>query len=194
MHADFNLFDSFKIFDDMGRGSLTLPELYNGLVNKLGIVPTQDEIDLFFHRYDKDRDGRLRFTEFCEAFVPQEVHYAHMINSRHSMNRSSVFAGVMAEHLFVPITVMDLKEVWRTHFRVEMLAEDLRQKLSMNPLFNLENAFEVCDTNNSGEVTHHEIRRLVESRGLFVSDKEARSVMDKFDKGRRGTINKQEFL
>lgn len=40
MHADFNLFDSFKIFDDMGRGSLTLPELYNGLVNKMGIVPS----------------------------------------------------------------------------------------------------------------------------------------------------------
>lgn len=40
MHSDFNLFDSFKIFDDMGRGSLTLPELYNGIVNKLGIVPS----------------------------------------------------------------------------------------------------------------------------------------------------------
>jgi hypothetical protein len=40
MHADFNLFDAFKIFDDMGRGSLTLAELYNGMVNKLGIVPS----------------------------------------------------------------------------------------------------------------------------------------------------------
>ena len=86
--------------------------------------------------------------------MPLEVHYATMINARHSMNRQSVFAGVLPEHLFVPITCMDLKEVWRTHFRVEMLAEDLRQKLSLNPLFNLENAFEVCDINNSGEVTH----------------------------------------
>ena len=32
-HIDFNLFDAFKIFDIMGRGSLTLGELYNGLVN-----------------------------------------------------------------------------------------------------------------------------------------------------------------
>jgi hypothetical protein len=32
-HLDFNLFDAFKIFDLMGRGSLTLAELYNGLVN-----------------------------------------------------------------------------------------------------------------------------------------------------------------
>jgi hypothetical protein len=122
------------------------------------------------------------------------MHYAQMINARHSLNRSSVFSGALPEHMFVPITVMDLKDLWRTHFRVEVLADDLRQKLAKNPLFNLENAFEVCDINQSGEVTQQEIRRLIESRGLFVSDKEARSLMDKFDKGKRGTINKHEFL
>ena len=153
MHTDFNLFDAFKIFDDMGRGSLTLQELYNGLVHKLGILPSQDEIELFFHRYDKDRDGRIRFAEFCDAFVPLDHHYASMINARHSMSRSNVFAGAMPEHLFVPLTVMDFKELWKTHFRVEVLAEDVRMRLYANPLFNLENAFEVCDVNKSGEVT-----------------------------------------
>jgi Ca2+-binding EF-hand superfamily protein len=107
-HADFNLFDAFKIFDDMARGSLTIDELYNGLVHKLGIVPTREEIELLFQRYDRDRDGRLRFTEFCDAFVPIEIHYAQMINARHSINRSNIFSGAMPEHLFMPITIMDL--------------------------------------------------------------------------------------
>lgn len=40
MHTDFNLFDAFKIFDVMGRGSITLAELYNGLVHQLGMVPS----------------------------------------------------------------------------------------------------------------------------------------------------------
>ena len=75
-------------------------------------------------------DGRLRFTEFCDAFIPLEHHYADMINNRHSINRSSVFAGARLEHMFVPLTIMDLKEIWRTHFRVEVLAEDLRRRLS----------------------------------------------------------------
>ena len=48
MHADFNLFDAFKVFDTLARGSLTLSELNAGLTNHLGIVPTQDEIELFF--------------------------------------------------------------------------------------------------------------------------------------------------
>jgi len=30
-HTDFNLFDAFKIFDIMARGSLTLNELNQGL-------------------------------------------------------------------------------------------------------------------------------------------------------------------
>ena len=69
-HTDFNLIDAFKIFDTMARGSLTIEELHHGLANALAIIPNQDEIKLFFMRYDKDRDARLRFSEFCEAFTP----------------------------------------------------------------------------------------------------------------------------
>ena len=92
------------------------------------------------------------------------------------------------------MTVLDLKELWRTHFRVELLAEDLRQNLEANPFFSLSNAFEVCDLNNSGEVTKNELRMLIESRGYFLSDKEAASLLSKFDKGRHGSITKAEFM
>ena len=81
-HADFNIFDCFRVFDHLGRGCLTMAELYNGLVNKLGLVPNQDELELFFMRYDRDRDGRLRFTEFADAFVPLDPHYAQILNQR----------------------------------------------------------------------------------------------------------------
>jgi len=41
------MFDTFRGFDTMGRGCITQAELFNGLMNKYGIVPSQDEIDLF---------------------------------------------------------------------------------------------------------------------------------------------------
>ena len=85
---------------------------------------------------------------------------------------------------------MDFKELIRTHFRVEIQAEDLRQKLECNPVFNLSNAFEICDVNNTGEITHDEIRHLISTRGFFVSDKDAMSLIDKFDKSKRGSITK----
>lgn len=71
-HADFNIFDTFRVFDTMGRGSITQQELFQGLMQLFGVVPSQDEIDLFFQRYDKDKDGRLRYTEFCDIFVPHD--------------------------------------------------------------------------------------------------------------------------
>jgi hypothetical protein len=58
------------------------------------MVPSQDEIELFFLRYDKDRDGRLRFTEFCNSFIPLDGHFASMINSRKSYHRSDFYASV----------------------------------------------------------------------------------------------------
>lgn len=79
-HTDFNMFDAFKIFDMMARGSLTLNEMNQGLMRNLDIIPSNDELELFFQRYDKDRDGRLRFAEFCQAFLPQDRTYCAMLN------------------------------------------------------------------------------------------------------------------
>ena len=41
----------------------------------------------------------------------------------------------------MPLTLVDLKELWRTHFRVEVLAEELRQRMETNPFFSLATAF-----------------------------------------------------
>ena len=110
------------------------------------------------------------------------------------MHRADILRSGPPEQYFLPITLMDLKELWRTHFRVELLAEDLRRQLEVNPLFSLNDAFAICDSNHTGEFTIHELRRLIESRGFFVSDKEAISIMEKFDKDKRGAVTKQEFM
>jgi len=91
--------------------------------------------------------------------------------------------------------LLDFKELLRTHFRVEVLAEDLRQRLEANPVFSLKQAFALCDAGSKGEITVQDIRFLIESRGTRVSDHEVQSLMDKFDKGsRRGTILQSEFI
>lgn len=47
-HTDFNLYDAFKIFDQLGKGSLTITEVANGLIKIIGLVPSTSEIELFF--------------------------------------------------------------------------------------------------------------------------------------------------
>lgn len=155
-------------------------------------MPTNDELELFFSRYDKDRDGKLRFAEFCDAFTPIDRNYTLLLNQRTGSRRP---AGSRPEHVFSPITLLDFKETWRTHFRVEMLAEEVRQRLSTNPIFNLKNAFEILDFGGRGEICKDDIQRLISQRGFFISDKEADSLMQKFDKGyNEGAFTQHQFI
>ena len=85
--------------------------------------------------------------------------------------------------------------MWRTHFRVEMLAEEVRHRLAENPIFNLKNAFEVLDFSGRGEISQDDIQRLVAQRGFFISNKEAESIMNKFQRGmNRGSFTQHEFI
>ena len=57
------------------------------------------------------------------------------------------------DECFSTPTRLDLKEVWRTHLRVEASAEHLRQRLHNRPMFNVYEAFKTCDINEDGIVT-----------------------------------------
>lgn len=66
---DFNVFDAFRIFDIDSRGWISLSDLKIGL-SDIGVFASHDELDLYFKRYDKDQDGRIKFSEFCDSFSP----------------------------------------------------------------------------------------------------------------------------
>ena len=72
---DFNVFDAFRIFDMDSRGWISLTDLKIGL-NEIGVYPDHEELSLFFKRYDRDMDNRLRFSEFSDAFTPIDNYYA----------------------------------------------------------------------------------------------------------------------
>ena len=108
-----------------------------------------------------------------------------MINGRASNFRQGSAFGQRPEHVFVPLTLLDFKELWRTHFRVEILSEELRRRLEKNPIFNLVEAFDILDVRKQGEVTVDDLKTLIQQRGFFVTQKEALSLMAKFDKGNR---------
>lgn len=69
LKPDFNLYDAFRIFDSNSLGYITLSDLKIGL-SDIGVFSTYEELELFFNRYDRDRDGKLRFAEFSDAFSP----------------------------------------------------------------------------------------------------------------------------
>ena len=126
-HSDFNLFDAFAIFDQMGRGSLSQNEFYNGLANNLEIVPSPDELDLLFSRFDSDKDCRLKFSEFCQLFLPLDPSHNNLLNMRQSNHRYGGFARERPQLAFVPLTLLNLKDLIKSQFRMVVHLENLRQ-------------------------------------------------------------------
>lgn len=71
MKPDFNMHDAFVIFDALRHGALSQADLREGLA-AIGVFPTANEINLFFQRYDSDKNHRLNFREFSEAFLSDD--------------------------------------------------------------------------------------------------------------------------
>ena len=158
---------------------------------EIGIFASYDELELFFARYDTDKDGRLRFSEFASAFTPLDFYAASKVNNRGSNN---VRPYPARDSSFEAATRFDFKNLWRTHFKVENAAEYLRKRLRNIPLFSVYESFKTCDINQDGIVTKSELRRLFDQRGLYVSDRDADILMEKFDKDRDGRISYSEFM
>jgi hypothetical protein len=73
--------DAFRMFDLEGKGWIGMAELREGFLD-IGVHSTMDESTLFFKRYDKDNDGRIRYSDFCDALTPHDLSYADMLNAR----------------------------------------------------------------------------------------------------------------
>jgi Ca2+-binding EF-hand superfamily protein len=69
------------MLDRGSKGWITSPELVDSLAD-LGMYAHKDNVYLFIRRYDKDSDGRLLYSDFCDAFTPKDYSAASILNQR----------------------------------------------------------------------------------------------------------------
>lgn len=189
--SDFNTYDAFRMFDLDGYGRITQDDLKCGLAD-IGVHSTHEDIALFFRRYDRDMDGRLDFREFSEALTSNDEYYAHMLARRGSSHRRiNIYRK---DDIFEYATAQAFKQLMRSHFETEAASESTRQMLARNPFFDATEAFRMVDLNANGLISKDEIRYLMESRGYFISDREARDIAKKFDFNKDGLISYGEFM
>jgi Ca2+-binding EF-hand superfamily protein len=186
---DFNLRDAFDIFDVPRYGQIDSYQLRSGL-NAINVFPTSEEIDLFIQRYDKNGDRRLTFHEFQNAFLARDRYYSDMVTRRPS---NYTPRPIRRDDCFLPNTAFEFQNMWRTHFRVESSGESLRQRLNSRPGFNCYEAFNSLDLNDNGSLDATELKRMIESRGYFVSYQEVDNLVDKMDKNKDGRVTFAEF-
>lgn len=65
--------------------------------------------------------------------------------------------------------------------------------MNANPYFNANQAFNSLDLDGDNSITATEVRRMIESRGYFVGQKECEQVIAKMDTNKDGKISYNEF-
>lgn len=82
---DFNLMDAFQVIDKHSKGWVTGPEITEALA-EFGVHPHKDDVYLWVRRYDADSDGRLLYSDFCDAFTPADTLAAQILTKRSAMH------------------------------------------------------------------------------------------------------------
>mmetsp|Transcript_7207 Transcript_7207/g.13232 ORF Transcript_7207/g.13232 Transcript_7207/m.13232 type:complete len:379 (-) Transcript_7207:37-1173(-) len=66
----FNLYDAFKAVDKTNDGVITLDE-FRSILQDHGLYATTKDLESLMDRYDKDRDGRVSYSEFVQEVRPK---------------------------------------------------------------------------------------------------------------------------
>lgn len=85
LKTDFNLIDAFRLFDPCGTGIASVEDIQKGL-EEMGMSASDKELRLFMKRFDKDMDGQLRYSEFCDAFLPVDSFHASLLAKKAPLN------------------------------------------------------------------------------------------------------------
>lgn len=81
LRDDYNLIDAFGLLDVQGKGYITPVELRESL-NELGLKCNIDEVHMVFEKLNTLGDGMLKYSEFSEAMMPQDQHYARLLGTK----------------------------------------------------------------------------------------------------------------
>lgn len=187
---DFNLMDAYQMVDKFSKGWVTAPEIIEALAD-LGAYPHKDDVYLFVRRYDRDGDGRILYSDFCDALTPWDESVASAMARRPAYH---IQHGYCRTHFFMIETRNMFLSTLRTHFTVEEQAEMLRKRLSRRPNFNIHEAFQAIDRDSNGYLTRTEMRRILGDNGVYVSERDLCMLVGRFDRNNDGRISYAEFM
>jgi len=190
LRPDFNLLDFFRTFDTHARGFISLAEIEDGLA-KFGVNPIREELYLWLRKHDRDNDGKLKFSEFAEAFTPKQGEYSNLLNSRDAVN-GDLYLDL--HHLFKLETRSQINKVLRLSLEAEGSSESLRQKLNKKFGFSTHDAFAALDLDENGVIDSRELKDALAERNTFLTEKELHTLIDRLDKNKDGVISYSEFV
>jgi hypothetical protein len=92
------------------------------------------------HRYDKDKDNYLRYSEFCDAFLPIDSFHASLL-AKKTPATAAHLSHVPRVQVFYPETRRIFLETWKLLYISELEVEKMRVGCSRKHNFSSHDAF-----------------------------------------------------
>lgn len=188
--SDFNLVDGFQTVDALGKGFVTAPQLQNALED-LGLFTHKDDIATFIKRFDKDDDGKLVYSDFCDAFTPLDPHYGMMVTQRPA---DFIHRSLAPMYYFTTTTRETLVATWRKIFESEESIELVKQRLARRPKLTAKAAFEYLDAQETGFLSMESLKRIFVNNKYYPSEEDLLLLLHRFDKTKNGRVTLGEFM
>lgn len=142
------------MLDKQGKGFLTGPDL-SQVLQEMNIFPHKEDVFLFTRHYDRDSDGRLLYSDYCDAFSPLEQQSSECLSKRESHNNN------LCSDFFSCETKEIYRRLLKLHFTFEESNELLRKRLSKRQHFNVHTAFSMLDYDSNGYLIADNFRRFL---------------------------------
>jgi len=146
------------MIDEKSLGWIGAPTIVMFL-NELDVFAHKDDVYTFTRRFDRDNDSRLLYSDFCEAFTPKDSYYAHALTNRQA--RYLHHKDIPKKNYFCEQTRDLFLQTFKVHFHVDQKIQLVKRRCARLPSFNIHDAFSCVDTNNQGELTRDDFKRLM---------------------------------
>ena len=185
-NKEFNVEDTFRLFERNGRGFLDLDDLKYGL-GVLSVYPSDFDLRIFLKRFDLMGKGFISFADFYDIVVPFEKIFRDDVEKRVPVTNCK-------EIILSPKVKNDLKNLFINLIEFENKVNIERKTQTLNNLSSKE-IFSALDTNKHGCFFFENFINFIKSYPILDDENLNPDLLFiRMDKKRNGRIELDEFL
>ncbi len=186
-NIEINLSDIFSLFDYSNEDAISVSDIYTVLKNYFNYESNLKNIKLLFIRYDKDKDDKLNYKEFCEMILPKKIEFARMIINHKPEENFIKFSDESNKIIF---------DVIKTLIDSEEEIYNMKIKLNNYQGFSIYECWELLKNKYENLINRTDIKHFLIDNGVNLINDEMEFLMNyiKLITKSKGDLNFNELV